>query len=328
MLGLAIAVLFIALNGFFVAAEFALVKVRATQLHSRVRKGEKKAIVASAVISRLDRYLSVTQFGITLASLGLGWVGEPAAARLVEQAVSDRTLHPAARPRGGRHRRRRLRRAHVRPRPVRGARPEARRDSTLGEDGPVRRGAAPSHLLHLPASALGARARHAGDLARGRAQVGRRERGDAFGGRDPRRPRRRRGAEHDGRVEARSSSSGSCASRSAPHATRWFRAWTSPISRSRRSGREALAFLQAAALLTRVLLSREKSLDEIAGYLYSKDFLLAEARRPSSRTSGASGATCSSCRSRRPSWTSCARCSARTRRSPSWWTSTVGPAGS
>jgi CBS domain containing-hemolysin-like protein len=88
VLGIAIAVLFIALNGFFVAAEFALVKVRATQLHSRVRKGEKKAIVASAVISRLDRYLSVTQFGITLASLGLGWIGEPAAAHLVERAVS------------------------------------------------------------------------------------------------------------------------------------------------------------------------------------------------------------------------------------------------
>jgi CBS domain containing-hemolysin-like protein len=88
VLGLAIAVLFIALNGFFVAAEFALVKVRATQLHSRVRKGEKRAIVASAVISRLDRYLSVTQFGITLASLGLGWIGEPAAAHLVEHVVS------------------------------------------------------------------------------------------------------------------------------------------------------------------------------------------------------------------------------------------------
>ncbi len=83
MLGLATAVLFIALNGFFVAAEFALVKVRATQLTSRVRRGEKRAIVASAVISRLDRYLSVTQFGITLASLGLGWIGQPAVAKLV-----------------------------------------------------------------------------------------------------------------------------------------------------------------------------------------------------------------------------------------------------
>ncbi len=63
-------------------------KTRATQLHSRVRKGEKRAIVAAAVISRLDRYLSVTQFGITLASLGLGWVGEPAIARFVERLAT------------------------------------------------------------------------------------------------------------------------------------------------------------------------------------------------------------------------------------------------
>jgi CBS domain containing-hemolysin-like protein len=82
--GLVVAVLFIALNGFFVAAEFALVKVQATQLHRRVRKGEKKAIVAHAVVSRLERYLSVTQFGITLASLGLGWIGEPATDRVLQ----------------------------------------------------------------------------------------------------------------------------------------------------------------------------------------------------------------------------------------------------
>ncbi len=83
LLGLVVAALFIALNGFFVAAEFALVKVQATQLHSRVRKGEKKAIVASNVVSKLERYLSVTQFGITLASLGLGWIGEPTVDRVM-----------------------------------------------------------------------------------------------------------------------------------------------------------------------------------------------------------------------------------------------------
>jgi CBS domain containing-hemolysin-like protein len=88
VLGLAIAALFIALNGFFVAAEFALVKTRATQLHPRVRKGERKAIDATVVISRLERYLSVTQFGITIASLGLGWIGEPSMARLVRRLVS------------------------------------------------------------------------------------------------------------------------------------------------------------------------------------------------------------------------------------------------
>jgi CBS domain containing-hemolysin-like protein len=84
VLGIAFAAVFIALNGFFVAAEFALVKVRATQLHVRVRKGDKKAIVAHEVVSRLDRYLGVTQFGVTLASLGLGWVGEPAVSHLFE----------------------------------------------------------------------------------------------------------------------------------------------------------------------------------------------------------------------------------------------------
>jgi hypothetical protein len=82
-MGLLFAVLFIALNGFFVAAEFALVKVRATQLHKRIKRGEKRAIIAEQIVSRLDRYLSVTQFGITLASLGLGWIGEPAVADFI-----------------------------------------------------------------------------------------------------------------------------------------------------------------------------------------------------------------------------------------------------
>jgi CBS domain containing-hemolysin-like protein len=84
--GLVVAALCIALNGFFVAAEFALVKVRATQLRSRARHGDHKAIVAQTIVGRLDRYLSVTQFGITLASLVLGWVGEPALSSLLDRA--------------------------------------------------------------------------------------------------------------------------------------------------------------------------------------------------------------------------------------------------
>jgi len=84
VLGLLVAALCIALNGFFVAAEFALVKVRATSLRSRARKGDRKARVAEGIVGRLDRYLSVTQFGITLASLGLGWVGEPAVAAVLD----------------------------------------------------------------------------------------------------------------------------------------------------------------------------------------------------------------------------------------------------
>ena len=87
MWGLIVAALCIALNGFFVAAEFALVKVRATSLRSRARKGERKARLAESIVGRLDRYLSVTQFGITLASLGLGWIGEPAVAALLDRTA-------------------------------------------------------------------------------------------------------------------------------------------------------------------------------------------------------------------------------------------------
>ncbi len=94
MWGLVVAALCVALNGFFVAAEFALVKVRATQLRSRARKGDRKAIIAETIVGRLDRYLSVTQFGITLASLGLGWIGEPAVAAVLDRAVVARTGGP------------------------------------------------------------------------------------------------------------------------------------------------------------------------------------------------------------------------------------------
>jgi CBS domain containing-hemolysin-like protein len=83
VLGLLIAILFIVLNGFFVAAEFALVKVNATSLTVKMGKGDPRAKMAHSVVSRLDRYLSATQLGITLASLGLGWVGEPAIELLV-----------------------------------------------------------------------------------------------------------------------------------------------------------------------------------------------------------------------------------------------------
>ena len=72
------------LNGFFVAAEFALVKVRPTQIEVQVGEGIARARVARHMITHLDAYLSATQLGITLASLALGWIGEPAFARLIE----------------------------------------------------------------------------------------------------------------------------------------------------------------------------------------------------------------------------------------------------
>src|SRR5262245_23722073 len=65
------------LNAFFVASEFALVKVRDTQLSPLARRGVRRARVADFILQRLDAFLSAAQLGITLASLGLGWIGEP-----------------------------------------------------------------------------------------------------------------------------------------------------------------------------------------------------------------------------------------------------------
>jgi CBS domain containing-hemolysin-like protein len=96
MLALLAAALFVTLNGFFVAAEFALVKVRAAQLESSARKGDGRAAVALEVVARLDRYLGVTQFGITVASLGLGWVVEPGVARLAPRLPLAAVAGPLA----------------------------------------------------------------------------------------------------------------------------------------------------------------------------------------------------------------------------------------
>jgi len=91
---LLLSLLCLALNAFFVAAEFALVKVRATQIAPRARRGERRAVAAEKVLGRLDRYLSVTQLGITVASLGLGWIAEPAIERLGDQASIALTGSP------------------------------------------------------------------------------------------------------------------------------------------------------------------------------------------------------------------------------------------
>ena len=73
----------IAANAFFVAAEFAFAKVRPTALDALSRDGDVRAQRALAMTKHLDAYLSATQLGITLASLGLGWLGEPAVAALL-----------------------------------------------------------------------------------------------------------------------------------------------------------------------------------------------------------------------------------------------------
>jgi magnesium and cobalt exporter, CNNM family len=82
--GLFLGFLLVALNGFFVAAEFALVKVRPTQIEPSVAEGVRRAKIVQHMIRHLDAYLSATQLGITLASLALGWVGEPAFAGIVK----------------------------------------------------------------------------------------------------------------------------------------------------------------------------------------------------------------------------------------------------
>lgn len=78
-----ILIILIAVNGFFVAAEFAIVKVRASQLETLIQAGSRRARYAKQLIDHIDVSLSVTQLGVTLASLGLGWLGEPTMAMLI-----------------------------------------------------------------------------------------------------------------------------------------------------------------------------------------------------------------------------------------------------
>jgi CBS domain containing-hemolysin-like protein len=87
VLNLILVLFLVVLNGFFVAAEFSLVKVRATRLSQLASEGNVRAKVTEKVVGRLDAYLSATQLGITLASLGLGWLGEPAIANLIVEPL-------------------------------------------------------------------------------------------------------------------------------------------------------------------------------------------------------------------------------------------------
>jgi len=94
------ALFLVVLNGFFVAAEFAFVRVRSTSVDSLVEEGRSGAKLLQDELQHLDDYLAVTQLGITIASLGLGWVGEPAVAALIEPVLGsllpDGLIHLAA----------------------------------------------------------------------------------------------------------------------------------------------------------------------------------------------------------------------------------------
>lgn len=79
-----IVLLIVLANAFFVAAEFAIVKVRSTQIQPLVDKNNRRAKVAIKLVTHLDEFLSATQVGITMTSLGLGWIGEPVTAKILE----------------------------------------------------------------------------------------------------------------------------------------------------------------------------------------------------------------------------------------------------
>lgn len=82
-------------NGFFVAAEFALVGARRSKLQEMVDGGDRLSKFALKAISNLDRYISATQLGITIASLALGWVGEPVVAAMIDAILTNFGVNPS-----------------------------------------------------------------------------------------------------------------------------------------------------------------------------------------------------------------------------------------
>lgn len=87
LLGLVVVVFLVLLNGFFVAAEFSLVTVRQTRITELVDQGNATAETVQKALENPDRVIAATQLGITLASLGLGWIGEPALSHLIEPII-------------------------------------------------------------------------------------------------------------------------------------------------------------------------------------------------------------------------------------------------
>lgn len=86
---LLVALFLVVLNGLFVAAEFAFVRVRPNRIRARVEEGKKSATVVKEAVDNLDDYLAVCQLGITISSLGLGWIGEPAVAALISPVLGS-----------------------------------------------------------------------------------------------------------------------------------------------------------------------------------------------------------------------------------------------
>src|SRR5947209_20501102 len=90
-------------NGFFAASEFALATVRKTRVDQLIAEGNRRARAVRRAVTEPDRYIAATQLGITMASLGLGWIGEPTLASLIQPtfhslpaAVAETTAHSIA----------------------------------------------------------------------------------------------------------------------------------------------------------------------------------------------------------------------------------------
>jgi CBS domain containing-hemolysin-like protein len=105
LLDILLTVLLVFLNGFFVAAEFAIVKVRASQLDLKAKEGHRMAILSRSILNNLNAYLSACQLGITIASLALGWIGEDVVTeivlelfRLTNLEIDPETAHSIALP--------------------------------------------------------------------------------------------------------------------------------------------------------------------------------------------------------------------------------------
>src|ERR687893_92915 len=97
VLNIFVVLLLVLANGFFVASEFALVGVRRSRVVSLAEAGDRRARRLLGLVDNLNAYISATQLGITLSSLALGWIGEPAIAHLLEAPlhgrVSETVLH-------------------------------------------------------------------------------------------------------------------------------------------------------------------------------------------------------------------------------------------
>ena len=89
IIGLLAVVALIAANGLFVATEFAYVAVRRTHVEQLASRGHARARLLLGSLKRLDMCIATTQLGVTMSSLGLGWVGEPALASLIEPGLED-----------------------------------------------------------------------------------------------------------------------------------------------------------------------------------------------------------------------------------------------